>query len=149
MNDRQRREKELLELRAREERDKTRKAESKKAEKAKWDAYDRERRRNQEEAAKRRAEDARQKGQQPQKKSGCFVATAAFGDYDAPEVVFLRTFRDESLSGSALGRSLIQAYGTLSPPLAAVIEKSELLRGVVREIFLQPIIFLLRLFNRR
>lgn len=81
-------------------------------------------------------------------KKGCFIATAAFGDYDAPEVVFLRKFRDESLSQSFLGRSFVRAYYKLSPTLAAAITKSILLRAIVRKLFLQPTISLLRHFRR-
>jgi hypothetical protein len=75
---------------------------------------------------------------------GCFVATAAFGDFDAPEVVFLRAFRDKSLSRTVLGRCFIQVYYTISPPLAEVIAKSQWLRRFVRNWFLQPLVFLLR-----
>ena len=78
----------------------------------------------------------------------CFVATAAFGDYDAPEVVFLRKYRDESLSQSAAGRAFIHAYYAFSPSLAMVIAKSVFLRAVARKFFLQPMIFLLQNFKR-
>lgn len=81
------------------------------------------------------------------KSGGCFIATAVFGDYNAPEVVFLRVFRDESLGQSAAGRGFIQAYYAVSPSLATFIAKSELLRGIVRKLFLQPTIFLLRYFK--
>jgi hypothetical protein len=73
----------------------------------------------------------------------CFIATAAFGDYSAPEVVFLSTFRDESLSQSVFGRSFIRAYYVISPSFAAIIVKSNFLRLVVRKL-LQPTIFLLK-----
>ena len=75
---------------------------------------------------------------------GCFVATAAYGNYDAPEVIFLRAFRDESLNRSVIGRAFVRAYYAISPPLAAVIAQSSSLRGIVRKFFLQPIIFVLR-----
>ncbi|HEV2913220.1 MAG TPA: CFI-box-CTERM domain-containing protein [Pyrinomonadaceae bacterium] len=80
---------------------------------------------------------------------GCFVATAAFGDFNAPEVVFLRAFRDEWLSQSALGRGFIQAYYAVSPPLSEVIAKSESLRGFTRRFILRPTISLLRYFKHR
>lgn len=86
-------------------------------------------------------------GKDSKTKSGCFIATAVFGDYDAPEVIVLRAFRDESLSETRLGRSFIQAYYAVSPSIAAVIEKSELLRRVVLRIFLQPTIRLIRYFK--
>src|SRR5690606_41461624 len=37
--------------------------------------------------------------------SGCYIATMAYGDYDHPQVMELRKFRDEFLNKSALGRS--------------------------------------------
>ena len=90
----------------------------------------------------------KKQNQEQKKETPCFVATAAFGDYNAPEVVFLRAYRDESLSQSTFGRTLTQAYYAFSPPLAAVISKSGLLRVIVRRFFLQPTIFLLRYFKR-
>jgi hypothetical protein len=80
---------------------------------------------------------------------GCFVATAAFGDFNAPEVVFLRTFRDQWLSRSALGRGFIRGYYAVSPPLAEVIAKSESLRGFARSFILRPTISMLRHFKQR
>lgn len=79
---------------------------------------------------------------------GCFVATAAYGDHDAPEVIFLRAFRDESLNRSVIGRAFVRAYYAISPPLAAVIAQSGSLRGIVRKLFLQPIICVLRTRDR-
>lgn len=82
-------------------------------------------------------------------KSGmCFVATATFGNADAPEVIYLSAFRDESLSQSNLGRGFIRTYYKVSPFFAAVIAKSDLLRLLVRKSFLQPLIFLLRHLRR-
>jgi hypothetical protein len=78
------------------------------------------------------------------KSGGCFVATAAFGDYNAPEVVYLSAFRDESLSQNVLGRVFIRAYYLISPRFAAIIARSGFLRLAVRKLFLQPMIFLLR-----
>lgn len=79
---------------------------------------------------------------------GCFIATAAFGNYHAPEVVYLSAFRDEVLSTSILGRKIIQAYYSVSPRIAKVIEKSNLLKRGTRELFLNPLIFALQLFRR-
>ena len=78
------------------------------------------------------------------KTGACFVATAAYGNYDAPEVIFLRAFRDDSLSQSILGRGFIRIYYSVSPSLAMLIAESELLRRLVRKFFLQPLIWLLK-----
>lgn len=68
----------------------------------------------------------------------CFIATAAY-DNDAPEVCLLRKFRDERLLGSKLGRAAVHAYYTTSPPLASVIQKSNVLRRITRAILRQVV----------
>jgi len=40
----------------------------------------------------------------------CFIATAVYGDVEAPQVKTLRKFRDEKLSKSKLGRAAINFY---------------------------------------
>ena len=40
----------------------------------------------------------------------CFVATAVYGDVNAPEVRTLRDFRDNVLAESGLGRAVIALY---------------------------------------
>jgi uncharacterized membrane protein YgcG len=47
--------------------------------------------------------------------SGCYIATMVYGDYEAPEVMVLRRFRDETLSRSAAGRAFINWYYSWSP----------------------------------
>jgi len=95
---------------------------------------------------KRREEAARLKkssGGSGGNSGGCFVATAVYGDFDAPEVLILRKFRDQSLRRSGWGRTIIHTYYALSPPLAKFIAKSAALRGVVRELLLKPLILLI------
>lgn len=50
-------------------------------------------------------------------KGSCFVATWAFASEDAPEVVRLRTFRDQHLRSTAMGRFLISTYYKSGPTL--------------------------------
>lgn len=45
-----------------------------------------------------------------ERKSGCFIATAAFGTPFAKEVIALSKFRDEILQRTSLGRSFIKLY---------------------------------------
>ena len=48
----------------------------------------------------------------------CFIATAACGSPQEPQVMALRDFRDQVLRPSAVGRGLIRCYYRNSPPLA-------------------------------
>jgi hypothetical protein len=80
-----------------------------------------------------------------QKAGYCFVATAAFGAADAPEVVYLSDFRDEILSRSVFGRKFISFYYAISPFFASIIAQSVFLRSAVRRVFLKPMIGLLRI----
>jgi tetratricopeptide (TPR) repeat protein len=84
----------------------------------------------------------------PPKKGMCFVATAAYGSALAPEVVALKTFRDQVLLRSRLGTRFVDLYYHFSPPLAAVIARSALLRAATRKLFLTPILRLLKVAKR-
>ena len=63
---------------------------------------------------------------------GCFIATAAYGSYLAPEVMTLREFRDQCLLTSDYGRAFVDWYYRVSPPIAALIAEHDLLKGAVR-----------------
>ena len=78
--------------------------------------------------------------QYEKQKSGCFVATACYGDYDATEVLLLRNYRDTVLLKTTFGRSFVSIYYILSPPIARFIDKSELLKAFIRKNILAPII---------
>jgi len=69
----------------------------------------------------------------------CFVATAAYGAYDAELVVPLRAFRDEVLAQSATGRALVAGYYQYGPRWARAIRGSELSRGVARAALLPAV----------
>jgi hypothetical protein len=55
------------------------------------------------------------------KTGGCYVATAVYGSYDAPQVKVLRTWRDEALSMSKAGRGFIRFYYATSPRLVRLV----------------------------
>jgi ribosomal protein L7/L12 len=76
----------------------------------------------------------------PGQKKGCFIATACYGDYYAPEVKLLRRYRDEVLQHSTWGRAFIRVYYTFSPPLANMLAQSEKGKKFVRKYFLAPLI---------
>jgi subtilisin family serine protease len=64
----------------------------------------------------------------------CFIATAAWGSPDAPEVKTLREFRDRALLKSRAGRSLVAFYYRTSPPVAEFISERPALRLAVRAV---------------
>lgn len=67
-----------------------------------------------------------------QSDGGCYIATAVYGSYDAPEVLVLRRFRDEYLAKSVLGRSLIRMYYRISPGLADRLQMHPMVNRPVR-----------------
>ena len=48
----------------------------------------------------------------------CYIATAVYQSYDAPQVLTLRRFRDQVLNQQAAGRAFIRFYYRVSPPIA-------------------------------
>lgn len=78
-------------------------------------------------------------------KSGatCFVASAAYGEPNHPDVILLRRFRDEILRNSSTGRRFIAWYWQTGPKLARMIIWSPTLRRATRSV-LKPIIGIVR-----
>lgn len=72
------------------------------------------------------------------KQSGCFIATAVYGDENSPEVEALRRFRDYFLARNYTGRAFIAIYYLASPPIARLMKASELTKKLVRAILLKP-----------
>ena len=78
-----------------------------------------------------------------QVESFCFLATAAYGAPWIAEVGALRHLRDAYLKAAPAGRDLVRFYYTYSPPLARVIQREPVLRGMVRAV-VQPLADLAR-----
>ena len=73
-------------------------------------------------------------------KSGCFVATSCYGDYEAKEVLVLRNYRDDVLLKTKIGKIAVSIYYFISPSLAKLLDKSSLAKSFIRKYFLNPII---------
>ena len=65
-------------------------------------------------------------------KSGCYIATAVYGSYDAYEVRILRKFRDETLAKTTFGRLFIKTYYYLSPSVSQQLNKNGSVSYLVR-----------------
>jgi uncharacterized repeat protein (TIGR02543 family) len=64
--------------------------------------------------------------------AGCFIATAAYGSYLDPHVYVLRNFRDRYLLTNGIGKAFVDFYYRYSPPVAAYIERHEVLKVATR-----------------
>jgi serine/threonine protein kinase len=64
------------------------------------------------------------KVKQPQTSNNgaCYIATMAYGDYEHPQVLELRRFRDEQLMTTFLGRQFVRFYYSTSPVLVKMLK---------------------------
>lgn len=77
----------------------------------------------------------------PPPSGGCFIATAAYGTPTAEQIDVLREFRDVVLLESTVGSQFVALYYQFSPPVAEFIAGNELLRTLVREVLIDPIVW--------
>jgi hypothetical protein len=78
---------------------------------------------------------------------GCFIATAAYGDYDHPHVQLLRRFRDRYLLTSSLGRMFVDMYYHYSPIVTRYIAKHTPIKALIR-FNLTPIVAISALISK-
>jgi hypothetical protein len=72
---------------------------------------------------------------------GCFIATAAYDTPTAEQIDVLREFRDTVLLKNNVGSQFVTLYYQFSPPIADFIAGNELLRTLVRELLIDPIVW--------
>ncbi len=69
-------------------------------------------------------------------KNGCLIATAAFGSELAPQVQFLREYRDNTIMSTVIGSSFLSAfnsvYYTFSPTVADVERNNPILQESIK-----------------
>lgn len=70
--------------------------------------------------------------QSKQEKSGCFIATAVYQNYNAPEVQVLRKFRDKKLNRCVLGKAFIKVYYFMSPPIANLLSGHKIISKYIK-----------------
>jgi hypothetical protein len=71
----------------------------------------------------------------------CFIATAAYGTSTAEQLDVLREFRDGVLLKSTVGSRLVDLYYQVSPPIADFISEHSFVRALVRELLIDPIVW--------
>jgi hypothetical protein len=64
---------------------------------------------------------------------GCYIATMAYGDYQHPQVIILRHFRDTVLEKSPLGRLFIKTYYLFSPQIVEILKSQKLINIFIRK----------------
>ena len=63
----------------------------------------------------------------------CYIATMAYGDYNHPQVMILRNFRDEYLDKSMLGKWFIKIYYRYSPKLVELLKDKKTINNIIRK----------------
>lgn len=66
-------------------------------------------------------------------RKACYIATAVYGDIDAPQVVKLRKFRDESLRNTVVGKAFIFLYYLISPSLIWMFSKNDIISRTTKK----------------
>jgi hypothetical protein len=76
-------------------------------------------------------------GSQPtqpvQPKSGCLIATAAFGSELAPQVQFLREYRDNTIMTTVAGSSFLNAFNTVYYSFSPTVADAERTHPILQE----------------
>ena len=66
--------------------------------------------------------------------SGCYIATMVYGDYNHPQVLVLRDFRDSFLTNFYLGRAFIKLYYQYSPGWVKALENKKTFNKIIKGI---------------
>jgi len=64
--------------------------------------------------------------------SSCFIATAAYGNSEHPDLNTFRSFRDQSLLTNSAGKQIVELYYKIGPFLAYFVKKHPLVQTVTR-----------------
>jgi hypothetical protein len=76
-------------------------------------------------------------------KGHCYIATMSYGDYNHPNVVVLRNYRDNTLDKTFLGKAFIKLYYQISPILVRKIKHNSFLNRITKSI-LDKIVYKLK-----
>ena len=76
----------------------------------------------------------RQLQPKPSSSGGCYIATMAYGDYDHPQVMVLRQFRDSYLSKRDWGKKFINFYYANSPRWVEGLKNHKHINALIRKV---------------
>ena len=65
---------------------------------------------------------------------GCYIATMVYGDYDHPQVMVLRDFRDNVLQQNPIGRAFVKFYYRYSPTWVEHLKDKKQINNFIRRI---------------
>lgn len=78
----------------------------------------------------------------------CFIATAAMGSYNHPQVMELRQFRDEWILGKRWGESFVNWYYHYGAIASKYIENNFILKKLSFIIIVKPLVYLSRIVKK-
>lgn len=81
--------------------------------------------------------------------TGCFIATAALGNYQHPTVILLSQFRDEFLLTKKWGQQFVKNYYRFAPPFAKAIEKNNWLRIISYYTIVKPLAVIVKILLKK
>lgn len=70
----------------------------------------------------------------------CFIATAVYAPTENEKIDILRDYRDQFLLKSVIGRGFVSFYYAVSPSIARIISKSQILKSMIRFLLVDPIV---------
>ena len=68
---------------------------------------------------------------QTQSSGGCYIATMAYGDYDHPQVMELRKYRDQVLLKNYFGKLFVKIYYSVSPHLVKKLKNQNQINKLI------------------
>ncbi|MCK8043771.1 hypothetical protein MSG37_02650 [Shewanella sp. 1CM18E] len=71
---------------------------------------------------------------QAERNQGCYIATMAYGDYDHPQVLRLRQFRDQTLAKTKLGCTFIKVYYRYSPLMVEKLKTHKNINKLIKTV---------------
>lgn len=84
----------------------------------------------------------------PTTNSGCFIATAAYGNFYHPHVVELRNFRDGFLLKTRFGEIFVSLYYKYSPYIALAVKRHKIVKYMAIWFLIKPALIFMRFLKK-